>query len=260
MGSNDRIRPTGGFRQKMRNVSDALLLIIFIALIWQTLHGALGGQVLTSPTETMRKIATLFSDPDFSVDLAETGKTFFLALFIAVSGGLAVGIALGTIRVLGEAMEPILVALYSIPKITLYPVILLIFGLSMSAKVTFGALHGIIPIVIFSMSAVRNIRPIFIRAARSLKLSKWQTVLHVLLPAALPEILSGIRLGFSLTLLGSMLGEMFASRHGIGHMLMFAMERNDIDTIMALAVLLFSFATVANLGLIALKRSDKMAF
>ena len=65
---------------------------------------------------------------------------------------------LGAHRLSGEVAEPILVALYSIPKITLYPVILLLFGLGISAKIAFGVIHGIIPVAIFTMNAVRNIR------------------------------------------------------------------------------------------------------
>ena len=73
--------------------------------------------------------------------------------------GLLIGVPLGAARFAGEVAEPILVALYSIPKVTLYPVILLIFGIGMPAKVAFGALHGIVPISIFAMNAVRNINP-----------------------------------------------------------------------------------------------------
>jgi ABC-type nitrate/sulfonate/bicarbonate transport system permease component len=64
-----------------------------------------------------------------------------------------------------------LVALYSIPKITLYPLILLLFGLAISAKIAFGALHGIIPVIIFSMNAVRNLRPVLLRSARAIRLT-----------------------------------------------------------------------------------------
>ena len=63
-----------------------------------------------------------------------------------------------------------LVALYSIPKITLYPILLLAFGLGMSAKVAFGAIHGIIPIALFTLNAVRNIKPILLKTGRVLKL------------------------------------------------------------------------------------------
>ena len=78
-----------------------------------------------------------------------------------------IGLALGAHRLAGEVTEPILAALYSIPKITLYPVILLLFGLGISAKIAFGVIHGIIPVILFTMNAVRNIRAVYLaRGAR----------------------------------------------------------------------------------------------
>ena len=144
------------------------------------------------------------------------------------------------------------VALYSIPKITLYPVILLVFGLGISAKIAFGALHGITPVIMFSMNAVRNIRPVYLRSARAMRLAPLQTGLHVMVPAALPEIVSGFRLGFALTLLGTLIGEMFASQRGIGYLLLKAMESNEPTTITALALLLIGFATGASWILLAI--------
>ena len=76
---------------------------------------------------------------------AETARGFCYRALLALVGGLAIGLALGLNRTGAEVTEPILVALYSLPKITLYPVILLVFGLGISAKIAFGAIHGIIP-------------------------------------------------------------------------------------------------------------------
>ena len=106
--------------------------------------------------------------------------------------GLLIGFALGLHRLSAEAMEPMLVALYSIPKITLYPIILLAFGLGMSAKIAFGAIHGIIPVALFTLNAVRTIKPILIKTGRVLKLSPPAMVRSILFPAAVPEIFTGI--------------------------------------------------------------------
>jgi NitT/TauT family transport system permease protein len=73
---------------------------------------------------------------------------------------------------------------------------------------------------------------------------------HVLIPAAVPEIVAGLRIGFSLTLLGTLLGEMFASQEGIGHRLMLAIDRNEAPVIMAIAFMLFVFATAVSLLLL----------
>ena len=161
---------------------------------------------------------------------------------------------LGANRLCGEVAEPLLVGLYSIPKITLYPVVLLLFGLGMSAKIAFGAIHGIIPVVLFTMNAVRNIPRAYLRAGHSMRLTRRQMFVHVLVPASLPEIVTGFRLGFSLTLLGTLIGEMFASQRGIGYLLIKSMENNDIDIIVALALLLVMLATAASWLLLGLER------
>lgn len=147
-----------------------------------------------------------------------------------------------------------LVALYSLPKVTLYPLILLLFGLGISAKIAFGAIHGIIPVAIFTMNAIRNIKPVYVKTARTMGLSPLATVRTVLVPACLPEIVSGLRVGFSLTLLGVLIGEMFASKRGLGFVIMNAIGLNDVQTMLAVTLLLFVFAALVNSALLALDR------
>ena len=87
-----------------------------------------------------------------------------------------------------------------------------------------------------------------------MRLTPVQMFSHVLVPASLPEIVTGFRLGFSLTLLGTLIGEMFASQKGIGYLLIKSMENNDIDIIIALALLLVTLATAASWLLLALEQ------
>ena len=145
--------------------------------------------------------------------------------------------------------EPILTALHSLPKITLYPMILLIFGIGLPAKICFGAIHGIMPITIFVMSGVRNIPPVLLKSGASLRLSPTATFFHILVPAALPEVLSGLRVGLSLTLLGTLVGEMFAAREGLGFLLMQGISLIDGEAILAITLILFVVAAVLNLSL-----------
>ena len=224
---------------------DKIALIVTGIVAWAILASLSGPQVLTGPVPTMRYIGVLFADPDFWQNVWATLEAFTLALVIAWTGGVAIGLILGAHRLTGQVLEPILAGLYSIPKITLYPVILLIFGLTLSARVAFGAIHGIIPVAIFTMTAVNSVRPIHIRAAQSMRLGAMKTVWYVMVPACLPGIMSGLRVGFSLTLLGTLLGEMFASQHGIGFLLSNAMQTDNTKLIVALAVLLVATATVA---------------
>ena len=147
-----------------------------------------------------------------------------------------------------------LVALYSIPKITLYPIVLLAFGIGMPAKIAFGAIHGIVPIAIFALGAVRNLNPVYAKAARVMRMPPAQIASRVLLPAAIPEIFTGIRIGFSLTLIGTLLGEMFASQRGLGYLLIQAIGLHNVRVIMALTLLLVVIAVTASALLLAVDR------
>ena len=115
-------------------------------------------------------------------------------------------------------------------------------------------LHGVIPVIVFTMNAVRNIRHVYLRSARAMRLTILQTAFTIVIPAAMPEIVSGFRVGFALTLLGTLIGEMFASQRGIGYMLVRAMETNDTGTVMALALLLVVLATAASALFLRLDR------
>lgn len=221
---------------------------------WQVLYWIVGDVALRSPLETMRYTWVLLERPSFWPHVVESMKAFGAAITIAVALGLLIGLTLGFRKLAGQVFEPVLVALYSLPKVTLYPILLLTFGLGISAKIAFGALHGFIPIALFTINSVRNVRPILVKTARVLNYSTRETVLRVLIPAALPEIFSGIRIGLSLTLIGTLLGEMFASQRGLGYLLMNAIGLHNVELIMSITFLLILFAGTVSSILLAIDR------
>lgn len=230
------------------------LLLLGLLALWQGLYFVIGEVALRPPLATIRFAIDLFSRPTFWPNLQETATAFGVALAIAVVVGITIGMALGFSRLASDVFEPMLVAIYSLPKLTLYPILLLVFGLGISAKIAFGAIHGIIPIALFTINAVRNVRPVLIKTGRVLKLSPWRMVWRVLVPAALPEIFTGLRIGFALTMIGTVLGEMFASQRGLGYMLMNAIGLHNVDIIMAITLLLTVFAAAVSAILLAIDR------
>ena len=221
---------------------NALLLVVALVATWQALFLWIGESALASPAATVRYTFHLFTMDTFLPHLRETMVAFAVGYALAAVGGLAIGFWLGIHRLSGEVLEPMVVAVYSLPKVTLYPILLLAFGLGISAKIAFGTLHGIIPIILFTISAVRNIRPILVKTGRVLKLTPAQMVRSILFPAALPEIFTGLRVGFALTLIGTLLAEMFASQRGLGFLLMNGIGLHNVEMIMAITLLVVTFA------------------
>jgi NitT/TauT family transport system permease protein len=229
-----------------QRLTDTLVLVLATLALWQALHQIAGSTALPAPLPTLSYLAHNVTSARFAANAATTGVEFFFALVLAYTIGLAIGIWMGGHRLSGAVGEPILVAVYSLPKIVLYPVLLLIFGLGISGKVAFGALHGILPVALLTMGAIRAIPPVYLRAARTMRLSPWQTVTNVLLPATLPEVFTGLRIGFTVTLLGVLLGEMFASKEGLGSMIMTDMSLAQSEDMVTVAIVLFVFAAAAN--------------
>jgi NitT/TauT family transport system permease protein len=222
--------------------------------LWELLYLRVGPSGISSPPDTLVSIWHLFGSAPFWQNVAATGTAFAWALLIAVVGGLAIGLFLGLVPLAGDVAAPILNALASLPKITLYPVILLIFGLGIAAKIAFGTIHGIFPIVILTMNGIRTIRPVVRKTGRALRLTRAQTIRSIVLPAAMPEVFSGLRIGSGLTLFGTLIGELFASDRGIGFLLMRDMQNQDVAGITSIAVLLFAVAIAVGIILLNVDR------
>lgn len=236
------------------SAGDMGLAALAIVLVWQSLHWIAGEFAIASPWTTAVAAVEMIGDARFWPHVAETMTAFGLGLLCSLVGGLLIGVMLGANKLSAEVSEPILIAFYSLPKIALYPVILLFFGLGMSSKVVFGAIFGIFPVIIFTMNALQHINVTYLRTARVLRLGRLETARRVLVPATIPEIFSGFRLGFSLTLMGTLVGELFASQRGLGYLIMQSMETHDVPQLMALALVLFIAAATAGWVLLVVDR------
>jgi NitT/TauT family transport system permease protein len=237
-----------------RRMTDSLIMLLVVLGVWQALYAVVGAVALSPPLATVANAWGLLADADFWPNVASTFRALGLAIVIEVGLGLLVGALLGLNRLAGEVVEPLIMGFYAVPKIVFYPVVLMVCGIGVTSVVVFAVMHGILPIILFTMNAVRAIRPIFLRTGRVLRLTTAQTVWSIALPAAIPEVFTGLRIGFAATMLGVLLSEMFGSKNGLGFLLMNAIGLNHVNDIMALTLLLAGFAAVVNLGLLAVDR------
>ena len=233
---------------------DGVVILLVLLAVWQGLFAYAGAVALTPPLATFSYAAELLGQKGFWNHVGATMAAFGWSLLISAAAGIAVGLWLGARRFAGDVAEPMLAALYTIPKVTLYPVMLLVFGLGPSAKIAFGVIHGLIPVVLFTLGAVKNIPPVFLRTARALRLTPVQTAKTVLVPAVLPEITSGLRIGFSLCLLGVLIGEMFASQRGLGFLIINGINSHNVKLTTAVTLIVIVFAVGSNSALLALDR------
>jgi NitT/TauT family transport system permease protein len=170
-----------------------------------------------APSAVGRALRTI--GPEAVGLLGETlGKTLG-AYGLAVALGVGTGLLIGGVRYLHDVLNPFLVALYALPKILILPWILLAFGLGLTPAIVYGVLQGFFPICLLVAGGVRDIDRMPLHVARSMGATPWQLYTKVILPAVLPAVLAGMRLGIVFCLLGVLVVEMFGGIRGMGFLL-----------------------------------------
>lgn len=176
-----------------------------------------------SPVMLAPLSATVISGvTDFGVFARNLGVTFgslALALLIALGGGGAVGLLLGSVRPLRTTLLPIMSSIYAVPLVVVYPVFTAWAGIGVESKVLFGGLYGFFPMLLATAAGVRTVDGGYMVAARSMGATRFQMIRHIMLPAALPSIMSGVRIGSAMTAIGVVVAEMMAATAGIGFLI-----------------------------------------
>jgi NitT/TauT family transport system permease protein len=147
--------------------------------------------------------------------LLKTAIAYALSVVLGVAGGLA----LGSVRMLRDVLHPYVIALYGMPKILVLPWIVLLLGFGTAPAILYGTIHGLFPILVLVAGSVRDVDRTLVSVARAFGASPWQLYWKVILPAIVPTVLAGMRLGVVFCLLGVLIVEMFAGVRGMGHVL-----------------------------------------
>jgi len=226
-----------------------------LVLLWASWEGAARSGLfyagaLPSSFTIAAAALDLFVMPAFYYNLGVTVLEVAAAMAIGVASGISVGLALGASRFAGKAFEPYLQYLAPAPKIIFLPVFMVMFGIGPGSKVAIGALSCFFPMVLSVIAGVRQVDPVLLRVGRSFQLSLAQTVAKIYLPALLPPIATGLRLGLGVAIIGTLLSEIKMSNRGLGFLIMQDYGRFDIAEMYAVLAVIFVLVTLAN-GVIA---------
>ncbi|MGQ9779393.1 MAG: ABC transporter permease [Bacillota bacterium] len=152
--------------------------------------------------------------------------------------GTGLGLLLGRFRLLRETLGLVVLGLQSLPSVCWLPLALLWFGLNERAILFVVVMGALFSIIISTEDGIRQIPPAFLQVAANLGAKGWRLYFEVIFPAALPSILSGMRLGWSFAWRSLMAGELLYVSMGLGHLLMMGRELNDMAQVLAVMFLL----------------------
>lgn len=203
-------------------------------------------RAVASPTATLQVLRSALTDGWMAPHLWATLQAVGVGFALAIGLGIAIGSALGASPYWRAVFEPIVMALYSVPKIVLYPVFILFLGLGAESRIGMALIHAIFPVIIAMMTGVREVSPTLSKLARVAGANPLQTLTKLYVPAVAPALAAGARMGFSLAIIGVVLSELFASKVGMGRLIMDAFGSYNLERMFALILFLFLLAFVVN--------------
>ncbi|NTI78474.1 ABC transporter permease [Rhizobium rhizogenes] len=233
-----RIRsPHGG------GVSQGIFVMAVLAL-WYAIgqSGLVHSVLLPALPDVVRAVPKLLLAGDFWSDVALTLYEVFAAFAIASVSGVAIGYFVGTSRVLYREFEPLIAASYAVPLVLFFPIFVLVFGLGPASKIAMAAATAFFPVALNTISGFSTVNRTLISAANLMGASKAQMMLHVMIPAALPVVATGLRMGLVVSLLATVGTETIVSTGGLGHRMAASAELMDIPAMYACIILIIVVA------------------
>lgn len=179
--------------------------------------GFIDTRFFPAPSAIIAAMYEMASTTDFWVDIGLSLQRMLIGFALGAVPGLLLGLAMGLFKPVRDVFQPLVAALYPLPKIAILPLVLLIFGLGESSKYVIVAIGAFFNMVINTTAGVLNVQPIYFDVAKNLGASRWQTYVTVALPGAMAGIFTGMRLAIGVSLLLLVSAEFVGASAGIGY-------------------------------------------
>lgn len=226
-----------------------LVLPALIFIVWAVIAAIVDSVVFPGPWQSLNRLMEDLAQPGFQESIWSTVQLLLLGWLLAVVIGTLAGFALGLSNFWSSVFSTPLFALYSIPKVTLYPVFLLFLGIGDESRLAFAFFHGVFPIALLVMAATQSMDKNYLKLANALVMPWHVRLRSILIPALLPSIVTALRIAFGLTLLGLLLAEMFSAESGLGRELVSNVANVRIDHIAGQVVFIAFIAVIPGFAL-----------
>lgn len=224
----------------------SLISLFILIVIWElTGRFILTNKLFFVPlSDIVVTTARLAASGELERDMAASFKEIAYGMILAVVIGNAFGVLLGASRVVSDYTEVYVNALYSTPLVAVAPLLILWLGIGIASKVAVVFIISVFPIAISTASGVRNVDFHYLDVAHAFGATRRQVVVKVLVPAALPFVLTGVRLAIGRAIVGVVVGEMFGANAGLGYLIFASGQTFDVSAMFS-GVICLAFAGVS---------------
>ncbi|GIX14150.1 MAG: ABC transporter permease [Paracoccaceae bacterium] len=245
----------GGFAPRPKRwVGPATFLALIALAEWGTWAGWISPLTLPRPSAVVATLIALARSGLMFDHLLPSLTRLAVGAALGVGAGIAVGVLIGLFSHLRAALVPLVAALFPIPKIALLPLFVIWFGIDEGSKYALIAFGTFTPTVVATFGAVDNVDRSLIRMGQSFGLSWWSIVRKIVLPGAMPGILSGLRISLAIAIILLVAAEMLGARYGIGAYILEAGALYDLERLFAGVVILSLLGVLTSAAIGALER------
>lgn len=225
----------------------ALVILLIAGMYW--LNANWGNLTMPHPRDVLDEFWRMWTDGTMVRALLQTLNVLSLGFLLAAVTGVAAGIILGGFRLVGRVLDPFVNAMNSTPGVAFVPLIIVWFGLYTEAKVVVVWNAAVFPILISTAAGIDHSDNDLIEMGRSFGASRARLFWQVMLPSAIPSILSGLRIGAAVAVVGTVVAELLMAQSGLGGLLAAAGNRFEMDRYFAVVVVLMVLGTLITLFL-----------
>lgn len=220
----------GGFApQSMRWVGLVTFVLLILAVEWGTRSGLVSNLTLPRPSDVFATFVELWNSGLLFKHLFPSLSRLIVGAFLGASVGIGVGVLIGLFSLVRAGLIPLVAAIFPIPKIALLPLFVIWFGIDEGSKYALIAFGTFTPTVVATYGAVDNVDRSLIRMGQSFSLSWHSIVKKIVLPGAMPGILSGLRVSLAIAIILLVAAEMLGAEFGIGAYILEAGSLYDLE-------------------------------
>ena len=210
---------------------------IGLLAVWQVASLALKNDSFPTAIEAIRAIPDILGDKESLINILASLRRMAIGFGIAVSVAIPLGLLMGRSRAVAAFFNPLLMVIYPVPKAALMPIIMLWLGVGDITKTLVIFLGVSLPVIYHSFEGAKAVEEKMLWSGAAMGLSPAQRLSRIVLPAALPEILTGCRTGLVLALITMITSEMIARQSGAGNILFNALDMGQYDTVFAMIII-----------------------
>jgi NitT/TauT family transport system permease protein len=214
-----------------------VLACIGLLAVWQLASLALNHDSFPTAIEAIRAIPSILGDKESLINILASLRRMAVGFGLAVAVSIPLGLMMGRSRAVASFFNPLLMVIYPVPKAALMPIIMLWLGVGDIAKTLVIFLGVSLPVIYHSFAGAKAVEEKMLWSGAAMGLSAPQRLIRIVLPAALPEILTGCRTGLVLALITMITSEMIARQSGAGNILFNALDMGQYDTVFAMIII-----------------------